>query len=51
MFGETDIDYALSNIEEGDFLFIIDSTYLDLKPGTVTFTAVNTFNEQSSQVY
>lgn len=41
IFGETDFEYALSKIHDGDLLFIIDSTYLDLMPGTVTVTSIN----------
>lgn len=33
---ETDFDYALDNIEDGDFLFILDSTLLDLEYGEIT---------------
>lgn len=33
---ETDFNYALDNIEEDDFLFIIDSTDLGLECGQVT---------------
>jgi len=33
---ETDTFYALSRIENGDFLFVLDATYLGIKPGTVT---------------
>lgn len=40
IFGETDIDYALSKIDNRDFLFIIDSTYFNIAPGTVTFTPI-----------
>lgn len=40
IFGETDIDYGLSKIDEGDMLFIIDSTYFNIDPGTVTFTPI-----------
>lgn len=39
--GETDGDYSLSLIENGDLLFIIDSTYMDISPGTVTVTRIN----------
>ena len=38
--GETDFDYGLSKIAEGDILFIIDSTYFNIDPGTVTFTPI-----------
>ena len=41
LFGETDNEYAISEIEDGDLLFIIDSTYFNLNPGTVTFTSIN----------
>lgn len=40
IFGETDNEYALSKIVEGDLLFIVDSTYFELIPGTVTFTSI-----------
>ncbi len=40
IFGETDIDYALNKIDDGDLLFIIDSTYFNIEPGTVTFTSI-----------
>lgn len=33
---ETDFNYALDNIEEGDYLFILDSTLLGLECGQVT---------------
>lgn len=36
VFGETDSDFALSNINDGDYLFILDSTYLNTVPGKVT---------------
>ncbi|MDF2677782.1 MAG: hypothetical protein K0Q97_2109 [Bacillota bacterium] len=41
VFGETDFEYALSKIDDGDLIFIIDSTYFELIPGTVTFTSIN----------
>lgn len=49
--GETDIDYALSKIEDGDFLFIVDATYFNVKPGTVTFTPINKFINLHHQAY
>lgn len=33
---ETDVNYALDNIEDGDFLFILDSTLLGLECGQIT---------------
>lgn len=49
--GETHIDYALSKIKDGDFLFIIDATYFNVKPGTVTFTPMDKSIEQHQQTY
>lgn len=49
--GETDIDYALSKIEDGDLLFILDSTYFNIVPGTVTFTPIKEAYIQYQQVY
>lgn len=40
IFGETDSYYAFDKIEEGDFLFILDATYFQLSPGSVTFTPI-----------
>jgi hydrogenase maturation protease len=34
--GETDFHYCLSKIEEGDFVIILDATWLGVKPGMVT---------------
>jgi hydrogenase maturation protease len=51
IFGETDIDYALSKINDGDFLLIIDSTYFNMEPGTVTFSDINKFVENNKQIY
>lgn len=39
--GETDNDYSLSKIENGDLLFIIDSTFFDINPGTVTHIPID----------
>ncbi|MCF6465169.1 hydrogenase maturation protease [Clostridium sp. Cult2] len=52
IFGETDIDYALNKIEDMDLLFIIDSTYFDIAPGTVTFTTIEkAINQPHQQIY
>lgn len=34
--GETDFQYCLSKIEEGDYIIILDATWFGIKPGTVT---------------
>ena len=38
---ETNADYALSELIDVDLIFIIDSTYYDIKPGTVTVTPIS----------
>lgn len=52
IFGETDIDYTLNKIDNGDLIFIIDATYFGTIPGSITFTdikEVNTPKEVFSQ--
>ncbi len=51
IFGETDNEYALSKIENGDLLFIIDSTFLDTNPGTVTYIPIGEVIGQHHEVY
>lgn len=35
---ETDFQYCISLIEEGDFVFVIDATYYEKTPGEITIT-------------
>lgn len=49
--GETDNDYALSKIEGGDLLFIIDSTILNIIPGTVTYIPISEVIGLHHEVY
>lgn len=51
IFGETDIDYSLSIIDQGDTLFIIDSTCFGIYPGTVTFTPIENAINTQQQIY
>lgn len=51
IFGETDIDYALRKIDDRDLLFIIDSTYFNIAPGTVTFTSIEKAIKGQQQIY
>ena len=51
IFGETDINYALSKIDNGDFLLILDSTYFGKIPGTVTFTPIEESIIQYQHIY
>ncbi len=34
--GEVDVEYTFNEIEENDFLIIVDSTYFGISPGDVT---------------
>lgn len=36
--GETNIEYCMNNIKNNDFLIVLDSSYYDIEPGTVTVT-------------
>lgn len=38
--GETDFQYCLSKIEESDYIIIVDSTYFEIKPGSVTVNSL-----------
>lgn len=51
IFVETDTDYGLSKIDDGDTLFIMDSTYFNIAPGTVTFTPIEKAIERSRQIF
>lgn len=45
--GETDYMYCIKNIDKDDFIILIDSTYLGLKPGTVNcYTLAQLKNSQ-----
>ncbi|RDU22534.1 hydrogenase maturation protease [Anaerosacchariphilus polymeriproducens] len=41
IYGESDIEYVLDFIEDGDFIFILDAAYYGKSPGTVTFVSIN----------
>ena len=36
--GETNIEYCMDKIKNDDFLVVLDSSYYDIEPGTVTVT-------------
>lgn len=42
--GETDFQYCLSKIEEGDYIIILDCTWLGVKPGTITMNSLKDIN-------
>lgn len=39
--GETDVDYCLSFIENGDFIFILDCTLYGINPGEISIININ----------
>lgn len=39
--GETDVDFCLQNILPGDEVYIMDSTYYGIAPGSITFSNLN----------
>lgn len=47
---ETDFNYALDNIQNGDLLFILDSTLLGLECGQITKISLNEFGRYSSNL-
>lgn len=49
--GETDIEYCLSCIEDGDVLFIIDATLYGLEPGTLTILELESCKEDYDKGY
>lgn len=42
---ETDFNYALDNIEDGDFLFILDSTLIGVEYGQITQISLKEINK------
>lgn len=48
---ETDIDYALNELNKVDLLFIIDSSYYNVEPGTITVSRIDNFLVQNKQIY
>jgi hydrogenase maturation protease len=38
--GETDFEYCLNRINEGDYLIILDATWFGIEPGTVTLNSL-----------
>lgn len=44
--GETDLGYAISSIEDGDFVFFIDAVYYGRKPGEITVTSLKKYKHK-----
>lgn len=45
--GETDVEYCLSFIKQGDFIIILDAVYSGLEPGTVNVMSIKEAVERS----
>lgn len=42
--GETDAEYCISQIEDGDFIFIIDASCSEKPPGTITVVNIKNYS-------
>jgi len=51
IFGETDLDYALRSIADGDYLFILDATHFNVETATVTHIPLQDTMKQLQQLY
>ncbi|WP_283591883.1 hydrogenase maturation protease [Clostridium butanoliproducens] len=49
--GETDIDYTLNEINEGDFIIIVDSSLTKKSPGTINVSNLKNINEYNEKTY
>ena len=43
IYGETDVQYSISNVQEDDYIFILDAAYYGKDPGEITCLPLNTF--------
>lgn len=48
---ETDIDYALKELNNVDLLFIIDSSYYNIDPGTITVSSIENQPVHMDEIY
>lgn len=49
--GETDIDYTLDKINEGDFIIIVDSSLMGEDPGTINVSNLKNIKEYNEKTY
>ncbi len=49
--GETDIDYTLNEINEGDFIIIVDSSLIGEDPGTISVSSLKNIKEYNEKTY
>ena len=43
IYGETDVQYSISNVKRHDYIFILDAAYYGKEPGEITCLPLNTF--------
>jgi len=43
IYGETDVQYSISNVQRDDYIFILDAAYSAREPGEITCLPLNTF--------
>lgn len=43
--GETDFQYCLSEVEDGDYIIILDSTFFQIEPGSITVSSLKDINK------
>ncbi|MCE5219763.1 MAG: hydrogenase maturation protease [Clostridium sp.] len=43
IYAETDVQYGISNIQEGDYIFVLDAAYYGKESGEITCLPLNTF--------
>ena len=43
IYGETDVQYSISNVREDDYIFVLDAASYGKKPGEITSLPLNTF--------
>jgi hydrogenase maturation protease len=43
IYAETDVQYGISNIQEDDYIFILDSAYYGKEPGDITWMPLSKF--------
>lgn len=43
IYGETDVQYSISNVQKDDYIFILDAAYYGREPGEITRLPLNAF--------
>ncbi len=51
IFGETDVEYCINNLETNDFVIVVDATNFGIKPGKVTLHTFDDLRTDYKQGY